>query len=86
MVLSTTLNTKIDIDGVIDSVGIEEKVEKPKQIEQEEYKAKSYSVNEYLEKAHENKSPDDARRDIDDTDFREQEDEIRKLESSIQNR
>ena len=28
--------TKIDIDGVIDSVGIEEKVEKPKEIEQEE--------------------------------------------------
>ena len=75
--------TKTDIDGVIDSVGIEEKIEEPRSIEIEKYEQKSYSVNEYLEKAHENKSPDDAKRDIDDTAFREQEDEIRKLIASI---
>ncbi len=75
--------TKTDIDSVIDSVGIEEKIEEPEPIKQEEYEEKSYSVNEYLEKAHENKSPDNLKRDIDDTAFREQEDEIRKLIASI---
>lgn len=75
--------TKTDIDSVIDSVGIEEKIEIPETIQKEEYEEKSYSVNEYLEKAHENKSPDNLKRDIDDTAFREQEDEIRKLIASI---
>ena len=76
--------TKVDIDGVIESVGIEEKIEEPKSTNQEmKYEAKSYSVQEYLEKAHENKSPDNAKRDIDDTAFREGEDEIRKLIASI---
>lgn len=75
--------TKVDIDDVIDSVGIEDKIEEPEVIEQEEYEEKSYSVNEFLEKAHENKSPDNLKRDIDDTAFREQEDEIRKLIASI---
>jgi len=75
--------TKVDIDSVIDSVGIEEKIEEPKTTIKEEYEEKSYSVNEYLEKAHENKSPDNLKRDIDDTAFREQEDEIRKLIASI---
>ena len=76
--------TKVDIEGVIDSVGIEEKIEKtPDMPPEEKYEAKSYSINEYLEKAHENKSPDDLKRDIDDTDFKEQEDEIRRLIASI---
>ena len=75
--------TKTDIDSVIDSVGIEEKIEEPEITKPEEYEQKSYSVNEYLEKAHENKSPDNLKRDIDDTAFREQEDEIRKLIASI---
>lgn len=75
--------TKTDIDSVIDSVGIEEKVTEPETLNEVKYEEKSYSVNEYLEKAHENKSPDNARRDIDDTAFKEQEDEIRRLIASI---
>ena len=73
--------TKVDIDNIVD-----EKVdnqEQPAEEQEEVYEKKSYSVNEYLEKAHENKSPDNYRRDIDDTAFREQEDEIRKLIASI---
>ena len=76
--------TKVDIDSVIDSVGVIEDAEKPETpIEKEIYEEKSYSVNEYLEKAHENNSPDNLKRDIDDTAFREGEDEIRKLIASI---
>lgn len=76
--------TRDYIDSIIE--GEDTKLEKnpiKKVIPEEEYKEKSYSVNEFLEKAHENKSPDDAKRDIDDTAFREQEDEIRKLIASI---
>ena len=75
--------TKVDINGVIDGVGIEEKVKEPETPIVETYEEKSYSVNEFLEKAHENKSPDNLKRDINDTDFKEQEDEIRKLIASI---
>ena len=47
------------------------------------YEPKSYDINEYLEKAHEKISPDDALRDINNNEFKEQEDEIRKLIASI---
>lgn len=74
--------TRVEIEGLAD-----EKVEKQEEvlepIQEESYEAKSYSVNEYLEKAHENKTPDNYKRDIDDTAFREQEDEIRRLIASI---
>ena len=47
------------------------------------YEEKSYSINDYLSKAHEKISPDDAKRDINNTEFKEQEDEIRRLIDSI---
>ena len=76
--------TKVDIDGVIDNEDVpKEKEDIIDQIE-EKYEKKSYNVNEYLEKAHENKSPDNLKRDIDDTDFKEGEDEIRRLIASIE--
>lgn len=75
--------TRDYIDSVIDGEDNNPKEEKDNIIVQEQYEEKSYSVNEYLEKAHENKSPDNLKRDIDDTAFREQEDEIRKLIASI---
>lgn len=74
--------TVVDINSVIDGEDIKE--EKQEDIIPEEtYEKKSYSINEYLEKAHENKSPDNLKRDIDDTAFKEQEDEIRRLIASI---
>lgn len=77
--------TRVDIDSVIDGDDVvkpnDVKEEIP--VEEEKYEEKSYSVSEYLEKAHENKSPDNLKRDIDDTAFKEQEDEIRKLIASI---
>jgi len=76
--------TKTDVDGVIESMELIDAHEEPVDtIIEETYEQKSYNVNEYLEKAHENKSPDNLKRDIDDTDFREGEDEIRKLIASI---
>ena len=76
--------TRVAVDEALD----EEEVKETKHEEElppveEVYERKSYNVNEYLEKAHENKSPDNLKRDIDDTAFKEQEDEIRKLIDSI---
>ncbi len=76
--------TRVDINSVIEGKDdiLPEKEEEPTPYI-EPYQEKSYSVRDYLEKAHENKSPDNLKRDIDDTAFREQEDEIRKLIASI---
>ena len=74
--------TVVDINSVIEGEDIKEEV-KEDVIPTETYEKKSYSINEYLEKAHENKSPDNLKRDIDDTAFKEQEDEIRRLIASI---
>lgn len=74
--------TVVDINSVIEGDDIKEEV-KEDVIPTETYEKKSYSINEYLEKAHENKSPDNLKRDIDDTAFKEQEDEIRRLIASI---
>ena len=76
--------TRISLDGITeneDNIKKEEIKELPK--EEKKYEKKSYSLNEYLEKARENKSPDNLRRDINDNEFKEQEDEIRKLIASI---
>lgn len=76
--------TRVDIDSVIEGKELEttkEEVIVPS--EEEIYEAKSYSVKDYLEKAHENKSPDNLKREINDPAFKEQEDEIRKLIASI---
>ncbi len=76
--------TKVDVDGVIESMElVDDHVEPQETVVSETYEQKSYSINDYLEKAHENKSPDNLKRDIDDTDFREGEDEIRRLIASI---
>lgn len=75
--------TRVDINSVIEG-----KEQKNNEIvdeipEKQEYEQKSYSVGDYLEKAHEKKSPDNLKREIDDNEFREQEDEIRRLIASI---
>ena len=75
--------TKVDIDSVMDNDSLPSKTIKTEVPIVETYEEKSYSVNEFIEKAHENKSPDNLKRDIDDTEFKEQEDEIRKLIESI---
>ncbi len=61
----------------------EELIEETTVKKMETYEEKSYDINEYLEKAHEKISPDDALRDINNNEFKEQEDEIRKLIASI---
>lgn len=75
--------TVIDIDSVIDGEEVKQEEKQEEVVTPEVYEEKSYSVNEYLEKAHEKKSPDNLKRDIDDTAFKEQEDEIRRLIDSI---
>ena len=78
--------TRVDINNIIEGEEEEKAPVKEEDPIEETYEAKSYNVNEYLEKAHENKSPDNYKREIDDKDFREQEDEIRKLIDSINER
>ncbi len=78
--------TRVDINNIIEGEEEEKAPVKEEDPIEETYEAKSYNVNEYLEKAHENKSPDNYKREIDDTAFREQEDEIRKLIDSINER
>ena len=77
--------TFVDINNILDeeesSEVVSNTMEIPKEVET--YEEKSYSVNEYLEKAHEKISPDNAKRDINNDEFREQEDEIRRLIDSI---
>ena len=73
--------TRGGIDEVIE--GKEDVKEEPVDVIPEEYEEKSYSIKEYLEKAHENKTPDNLKREINDEVFKEQEDEIRKLIDSI---
>ena len=71
------LNSKVvDINSVIDGEDIVPKKQDNTVLYQaESYEEKSYDVNDYLSKAHENKKEDNLKRDIDDTAFREQEDE-----------
>ena len=81
------LNSKVtDFNSVIDSNTGEIKNEVPSEPVpdvKEEYQEKSYDVNEYLSKAHENKKEDNLKRDINSNEFKEQEDEIRRLIASI---
>ena len=79
------LNSKIvDFNTVIN---VDESEPLPKEetpnINSIEYQEKSYDVNEYLSKAHENKKDDNLKREINDSEFKEQEDEIRRLIASI---
>lgn len=79
------LNTSlVDINNIMtpednEEVKIEETISKVSEM----YEEKSYDINEYLLKAHEKSSPDDALRNINNNEFKEQEDEIRKLIASI---
>lgn len=78
------LNSKVvDIATVIDGEEVIPPKEENKEYLKEEYQEKSYDVNEYLSKAHENKKEDNLKREINNNEFREQEDEIRKLIASI---
>ena len=59
-------------------------VQKTNSVYQEEsYEEKSYSINDYIEKAHEKKVDDNATRSLDNNDFHSREDEISKLIASI---
>ena len=73
---------KIDITA-LDETPKEEPEISNSDINIDSYEKKSYSINDYLSKAHEKISPDDAKRNINNTEFKEQEDEIRKLIDSI---
>ena len=79
------MNSKmVDINSVIEGEEAPiSKEEEPEQTQKEEYQEKSYDVNEYLSKAHENKKEDNLKREINSNEFKEQEDEIRRLIASI---
>ena len=82
------MNTKlVDINNILPDednvVTNDDKKQDEVTYEPEVYEEKSYSVNDYLEKAHERTDPDNAKRDINSIEFKEQEDEIRKLIDSI---
>lgn len=79
------LNSKVvDINSVIEGEDIVPKKQDNTILYQaESYEEKSYDVNDYLSKAHENKKDDNLKRDINDNEFKEQEDEIRRLIDSI---
>ena len=80
------MNSKVvDINSVIESEEgpITKEAEEPVPSLKEEYQEKSYDVNEYLSKAHENKKEDNLKREINSNEFKEQEDEIRRLIASI---
>ena len=74
----------VDISNILPLMDDEEKdiIKEDKEIEPIIYEEKSYDVNEYLKKAHEKYTTDDAKRDLD-QEFQNQEDEIRKLISAI---
>lgn len=78
-------NSIVDINNVLSYEKNEgkEEVKEEEPTQKEVYEEKSYSVNDYLNKAHEKVSPDNAKRDINNQEFKEQEDEIRKLIDSI---
>ena len=78
-------NSIVDINNILPSEKEEETNDNIEEevYNEESYEEKSYSVNDYLTKAHERSTPDNARRDINNTEFKEQEDEIRKLIDSI---
>ena len=78
-------NTVVDINNILsgeDDVKTNE-IEEDIPVSEYVYEEKSYSVNDYLEKAHEKNTPDNANRNLNNTEFKEQEDEIRKLIDSI---
>ena len=78
-------NSVVDLDHIFkkeevnDSLPIQEEV-----VEVEEYVQKSYDVKDYLEKAHEMHQADDAQRNLNDQQFIEGEDAIRKLIADIE--
>ena len=77
-------NSLVDINNILPTE--DEQIDEKKEVEEfvhESYEEKSYNVNDYLNKAHEKNTPDNAKRDINNTEFKEQEDEIRKLIDSI---
>ena len=75
----------VDLNSVMNNDIQEEVQEEEKEYtyQEEAYEEKSYDINDYLQKAHEKSSPDDKKRAINDNEFKEQEDEIRKLIASI---
>ena len=80
------LNTSVvDINNIIAQDEEDQKeIEEVANMTTEVYEEKSYDVNDYLKKAHEKHTGDNAMRDLENSEFREQEDEIRKLISEIE--
>ena len=75
----------VDINNLFDNEDKEEDLPiEQNEIEIETYQEKSYDVNDYLEKAHEIHKIDDAKRNLEDEDFLETEDQIKKLIANIE--
>lgn len=80
-------NTVVDINSIFNQEQNDE-VEVTDEIKENEvsYQEKSYNVNEYLEKAREMHKSDDAKRNLEDQDFIQGENEIKKLIADIEER
>ena len=77
-------NSVVDINNILpNDEEIKKEEKEPDTYTEISYEEKSYNVNDYLSKAHEKNTPDDAKRNINSHEFKEQEDEIRKLIDSI---
>lgn len=79
------LNTKIvDINNIIsDEEKKDNMPDEENNHEEEVYEEKNYSISDYLKKAHEKLVDDNAMRDLNNQEFKAQEDEIAKLIASI---
>ena len=80
------LNSSIvDITNILPlSENDEEIPHEEKIVEPIVYEEKSYDINDYIQKAHEKYISDDAKRDLNNQEFQNQEDEIRRLISQIE--
>lgn len=79
-------NTFVDVNNFLATKDNEEEPQKKEEvIEAEEvYEEKSYDVNDYLKKAHENHVLDNANHNLENTNFRALEGEIKKLIANIE--
>ena len=76
----------VDIDNYLNNEhnsDLENREETIVSTSKEIYEEKNYSIDDYLEKAREKRTDDDALRDLNNNDFQDREDEISKLIASI---
>jgi len=77
-------NTFVDIKSLFgDEENEEEPLEENPVYEEEHFEEKSYDINDYIEKAHEMHQEDNAMRNLNNQEFVEQEQEIKKLIAGI---